>query len=225
MSQNPNPNDKIVHTYDDIQEEDNHLPNWWLFILFGTIVFGFGYWLVFHTTKSLPDPRTEYTTEVDALKKARLAANPMSDEAIAAVSQDPAQVEEGHKVFSATCASCHAGDDREQTANAAAARPDAASKARDRTAEPVQRRLLVDGFSHTDHRVAKPRRASLAGGSKPPEGSVPLACGRCHERRASPQACCQWRSARKPAARSSARLRIAALPASNRRIACCRWSA
>jgi cytochrome c oxidase cbb3-type subunit III len=110
VSQNPNPNDKIVHTYDDIQEEDNHLPNWWLFILFGTIVFGFGYWLVFHTTKSLPDPRTEYTTEVDALKKARLAANPMSDEAIAAVSQDPAQVEEGHKVFSATCASCHAAD-------------------------------------------------------------------------------------------------------------------
>ena len=65
-----NPNDKIVHTYDDIQEEDNHLPNWWLFILFSTIVFGFGYWLVFHTTKSLPDPRTEYNAEADALKKA-----------------------------------------------------------------------------------------------------------------------------------------------------------
>jgi len=104
------PKDKIVHTYDDIQEEDNHLPNWWLFILFGTIVFGFGYWLVFHTTKSLPDPRTEYNAEVDALKKARLAANPMSDEAIAAVTQDGTQVEEGKKVFASTCASCHAAD-------------------------------------------------------------------------------------------------------------------
>ncbi len=110
MSSPNNSNDKIVHTYDDIQEEDNHLPNWWLFILFGTIVFGFGYWLVFHTTKSLPDPRTEYNAEVDALKKARLAANPMSDESIAALTQDPAQVEEGKKVFASTCASCHAAE-------------------------------------------------------------------------------------------------------------------
>lgn len=102
------PDSKIVHTYDDIQEEDNHLPNWWLFILFATMVFGFGYWLVYHTTKSLPDPVTEYQGEVDALKKARLAANPMSDEAILALVGDPAQVEEGQKVFAGTCASCHA---------------------------------------------------------------------------------------------------------------------
>jgi cytochrome c oxidase cbb3-type subunit III len=112
MSNDPNkpqdPNSKVVHTYDDIQEEDNHMPNWWLFILFSTIVFAFGYWLVFHTTKSLPDPRAEYTAEVDALKKSRLAANPMSDEAIAELTKDPALVEEGKKVFASTCASCHA---------------------------------------------------------------------------------------------------------------------
>jgi cytochrome c oxidase cbb3-type subunit III len=103
-------NEKIVHRYDDIEEEDNHLPNWWLFILFGTMVFGFGYWFVYHTTHSLPDPRAEYATEVDALKKSRLAANPTSDEAIVALSQDPAQVEEGKKVFASTCVSCHAAD-------------------------------------------------------------------------------------------------------------------
>ncbi len=108
MSASNDPKDKIVHTYDDIQEEDNQMPNWWLFILFATIVFGFGYWFVYHTTKALPDPRTEYLAEVDALKKARLAANPMSDEAIMAVTKDPAQVEEGKKVFASTCVACHA---------------------------------------------------------------------------------------------------------------------
>jgi cytochrome c oxidase cbb3-type subunit 3 len=107
MSSN-DPNSKIVHTYDDIQEEDNHLPNWWLAILFATMVFGFGYWLVFHTTKSLPDPVAEYQADVAALKKSRIEANPMSDEALAALAADSSQVEEGKKVFAATCASCHA---------------------------------------------------------------------------------------------------------------------
>ncbi len=37
---------KVVHVYDDIEEEDNHLPHWWLGILFGAIVFGFGYWFI-----------------------------------------------------------------------------------------------------------------------------------------------------------------------------------
>lgn len=108
MSTSKDPDSKIVHTYDDIQEEDNHLPNWWLFILFTTMVFGFGYWLVFHTSKALPDPVTEYRADVEAIKKARLAANPMSDESIAALVSDPAQIEEGKKVFASTCASCHA---------------------------------------------------------------------------------------------------------------------
>lgn len=101
---------KIVHRYDDIEEEDNHLPNWWLVLLFGTIVFGFGYWLVYHTAKVLPEPRAEYTKEVEAIKKARLAANPASDDALLALLTDSTQVDEGKKVFASTCASCHAQD-------------------------------------------------------------------------------------------------------------------
>lgn len=108
MSDNPNPNnDKVFATYDGIEEEDNQLPNWWLFTLFGAIVFTFGYWVVYHTAKSLPDIHASYTAEVDELKKSRMAANPMSDEAILALSKDPAAVEEGKGVFASTCASCH----------------------------------------------------------------------------------------------------------------------
>ena len=108
MSPTNDPNSKVVHRYDDIEEEDNQMPNWWLFILFGTIVFMFGYWLVYHTTHSLQDPRTEYNAEVAEIKKTRLALTPLSDDAILAVMGDPAQVEEGKKVFASTCAACHA---------------------------------------------------------------------------------------------------------------------
>jgi cytochrome c oxidase cbb3-type subunit 3 len=102
------PHSKIVHRYDDIEEEDNQMPNWWLFILFGTIVFMFGYWLVFHTTHALLDPRAEYEAEVAKIKKARLAEAPLSDEAILAVAADSKLLEEGKQVFAATCAACHA---------------------------------------------------------------------------------------------------------------------
>jgi cytochrome c oxidase cbb3-type subunit 3 len=83
------------------------MPNWWLFILFGSIVFGFGYWFVYQTTKSMPNPGVEYATDIAAIKAARLAANPMSDEALTAQAANPALVEEGHQVFMSTCASCH----------------------------------------------------------------------------------------------------------------------
>lgn len=101
---------KIVARYDDIEEEDNHLPNWWLFILFGTIIFAFGYWMVFHTTKSMPNPPAEYADEVKQLKAKRaeeLAKNPTSDEALWELSKNAAAVEEGKAVFGTICMACH----------------------------------------------------------------------------------------------------------------------
>jgi cytochrome c oxidase cbb3-type subunit 3 len=107
VSTTPNANDKIVHVYDDIEEEDNHLPNWWLAILFGTILFGFGYWIVFHSGHYLSGPREQYADDV-ALLNAKLAlANPTSEEAMLALSKDPTAIEAGKKIFTTTCVACH----------------------------------------------------------------------------------------------------------------------
>jgi len=96
-----------MRKYDDILEEDNHLPNWWLAILLGTMVFSFGYWIAYHTTETFPSPPVVYKTDVDALKKARAAANPVSEEALEALVGNAETVAEGQKVYASTCASCH----------------------------------------------------------------------------------------------------------------------
>jgi len=101
------PQRKIVHVYDDIEEEDNRLPNWWLFILYATMVFAFVYWFVYHTAKLQPLPRETYAAAVEQIVAARIAANPASAEAIVALSRDPEAVARGAEVFRTTCAACH----------------------------------------------------------------------------------------------------------------------
>jgi cytochrome c oxidase cbb3-type subunit 3 len=98
---------KVVHVYDDIEEEDNHLPNWWLFILYATIVFAFVYWFVYHTANLRPTPTEAYATQVEKLVAARAAANPTSGAAIVALSRDAEALAEGEQVYRTTCAACH----------------------------------------------------------------------------------------------------------------------
>jgi cytochrome c oxidase cbb3-type subunit 3 len=99
--------DGVVHVYDDIQEEDNHLPNWWLGILFGAIVFAFGYWFIFEVTKSAPSPLEAFRAERAAAEKRRADASPVSNATLAELAKDGPTLSEGKKVFVTTCAPCH----------------------------------------------------------------------------------------------------------------------
>jgi len=98
---------KIVHVYDDIEEADNHLPNWWLAILFGSIVFAFGYWFVYEVTKSAPSPLAEYRAEAAAAAKMRAESAPVSNETLTVLARDAATLAEGKRLFVSTCAPCH----------------------------------------------------------------------------------------------------------------------
>lgn len=104
------PDSKVIHVYDDIEEEDNHLPNWWLAILFGAIVFGFGYWFIYEVTGAAPSPLVAFRQETAAANKRRAESAPVSNESLAVLARDEKTLAEGRQIFVSTCAPCHGAD-------------------------------------------------------------------------------------------------------------------
>lgn len=83
-----------------------------------------------------------------------------------------------------TCLTCHGpGKDATTMPPAAGAVATAKTRLRDERGAPFARQLLVDGFSHHDHRVAKgaEQRISTVPGGPPKKGQVPVACNECHK--------------------------------------------
>jgi cytochrome c oxidase cbb3-type subunit III len=105
---------KVIHEVDGIQEYDNKLPNWWLYTLYGSMLFAAGYWFHYQTSGFGDLPRAEYQQEMDkaaAIEAARIkAAGVMTPEALAALSKDKGTVDQGKVVFAQTCIACHRQD-------------------------------------------------------------------------------------------------------------------
>ncbi len=104
---------KVIHEIDGIEEYDNKLPNWWLYTLFGSIVFSLGYWFVYHTTGIGNLPNAAYEAELDraaAAQGANTKVVPITTEALSALAKDRGTVARGKQVFGSTCVACHRAD-------------------------------------------------------------------------------------------------------------------
>lgn len=100
----------LKHEFDGIQEFDNRLPNWWLWLMWGSMVFALFYWLVFHTLKLRDLPRDRFETvmlEAQEAELARMAASGVNDETLELMSEIPTKVTEGRALFVAHCVACH----------------------------------------------------------------------------------------------------------------------
>jgi cytochrome c oxidase cbb3-type subunit 3 len=101
------------HEYDGIQEFDNRLPNWWLFTLYGAILFAFLYWFSVHTWRWAPLSHELYEREMAAAAErqlAQMADQELTDDAFLLMAQIPATVERGRAVFEQFCVTCHKAD-------------------------------------------------------------------------------------------------------------------
>lgn len=112
----PEPQDSLLldHEYDGIQEYDNPLPRWWLWIFYATILYSVLYWFNVPGIGIGRGRIADYQATMAAAdaRAAALAAQRIgpTDASLLALQDDPTAMELGAATFAQMCASCHAAD-------------------------------------------------------------------------------------------------------------------
>ncbi len=99
------------HDFDGIQELDNFLPPWWLYLFYFTIIWGIGYFLYYHVLEMGPLQEEEYALE---MKQAEMQygapaapTTPGAGEAALTPLTDEASIASGKAIFLERCMPCH----------------------------------------------------------------------------------------------------------------------
>jgi cytochrome c oxidase cbb3-type subunit 3 len=107
---------ELDHAYDGIRELDNHLPPWWKWLFYGSMVWAVAYFVVFHVTGTLPLSNEEYTRELalaeeQSRKFKELQPQATIDEDGLEYTPDAALIAKGKEVFTTNnCGACHRAD-------------------------------------------------------------------------------------------------------------------
>jgi cytochrome c oxidase cbb3-type subunit 3 len=113
MNNDPKENVPVLeHDADGIQELDNLLPRWWVWLFWGCNIFAVGYMLYFHTFNMGDLQLAAYAKEAragDALKSAALAEFE-SNLGSLQPSKDEALLSQGLNLYTTYCAPCHRQD-------------------------------------------------------------------------------------------------------------------
>ncbi len=110
----PQEKDKLLdHNFDGIQEYDNPLPRWWVWLFYGSIIFSVIYFPYYHLFGGT-SAREEYQMEMSAWEQkqaeqaAVAAANaPAANTSSDGVAQSIGNVDAGKQVFATNCVACH----------------------------------------------------------------------------------------------------------------------
>ena len=105
----------LDHSYDGIQEFDNPMPRWWVYLFWATIIFSILYWLNVPGVGIGKGRIADYDRAMAAAAAAdakRKAAEPAgaSGEQLAAMTKDASVLALGKQAFGQNCAACHRAD-------------------------------------------------------------------------------------------------------------------
>ena len=113
MTQDPDAEKLLDHQYDGIQEYDNPLPRWWVYIFWATILWSAAYFVLPGDLGHGGKKDAMYAKEMAAWE-ARIAAQgggtPTGPdvEALTAMLADPAAIASGAATYAKYCQACHA---------------------------------------------------------------------------------------------------------------------
>jgi cytochrome c oxidase cbb3-type subunit III len=104
----------LDHNYDGIRELDNHLPPWWKYMFYLSIVFAVVYLLAYHVFDTLPLQEEEYQNELavaseEAEARKLLAVNELDENSVEVTTVE-SELANGKDIFEKSCAVCHAAD-------------------------------------------------------------------------------------------------------------------
>ena len=112
MSNDPKEPLLLDHNYDGIQELDNNLPRWWVWLFYITIIFSAVYLVYYHVTRTGDLSAAEYDQEMKAGQEIKSAAMGKFESSIPALtpSTDAAVLDNGRQTYAKFCAPCHRVD-------------------------------------------------------------------------------------------------------------------
>ena len=112
MSNNPKEPLLLDHNYDGIQELDNNLPRWWVWLFYITIIFAAVYLVYYHVARAGDLQAAEYAKEMKAGQEIKNNAMGKFEASIPTLqpSSDAAMLEVGHQTYVKYCAPCHRAD-------------------------------------------------------------------------------------------------------------------
>lgn len=102
---------ELDHSYDGIRELDNHLPPWWKYMAYVSIIFSVIYIFVYHISGTLPLQLKEYENELAVAEELKASMQQVAsvtiDENSLAFNDTPEVIESGKKVYEMQCVACH----------------------------------------------------------------------------------------------------------------------
>lgn len=111
METDPRDDNLLDHNYDGIQEYDNPMPRWWVWIFWATIAFAVLYYFDFTGRIRGPGNVREYEAQLsDAARRWPTPAETVDPSALAVLARQPQALADGQAVFASTCAVCHRPD-------------------------------------------------------------------------------------------------------------------
>ena len=108
MAKKPVKDELLDHDYDGIQELDNDLPPWWLWLFYFSIAWGLVYMIYYHVAGIGPSQQEEYLSEMQTAQAQMAAMEARSAPAVPfSAYTDEANLSAGKEVYMGQCFPCH----------------------------------------------------------------------------------------------------------------------